>query len=416
MDPTWNHDWRNGLNLDKVQDFPDAALLEPAKIEGLPPRDDASLAEFCLLLSGEESDSEACSGLNDEPVNVPTESAEDAKSNDTQSRLSDSFGDGLSVIKTYLQSKPYEFSKYPSFPSCDQLPCTKKDIFSSSHVTTGEVSCDMAVARPLLPRSKHDDLHSFGVESSQHKSAPKAKSEGYSLPQKLISGIERANLSLLPLLPKATQPLPSLFQSNTQQSVDKVSLPTPSGSTINFLHSQGSLKFHDSAHLGTLLPIAAFRSNDEVQKREGSDIMKSLGQPKQFTTPDSGPEAAVMTRRKYRHESFPQKLYRLLEETAESGESHIISFISSGQGFRVHDPHKFGSKIAPRYFRHNHYHSFQRQLSQYGFERIHSGPHIGGYKHPLFKRGDPCLCGEIRRVSEQRNSTCKLSKSDNTST
>lgn len=396
MDPTWNHDRRNGLNLDKVEDFPDAAMLEPAKIEGLPPSDDASLAEFCLLLSGEASDSEACSRLNDEPLDVPTESAGEAKSNDTQS--------------IYLQSKSDELSKYPSFLSCDQLPCMQNENYSSSHASTGKLSCDMAVARPLLPRPKHDDLHSSRVESSQQISAGKAKTEEYSLPQKLISRIDRANQFFLPLLPAVAQPLPASFQWNTQQLVDKVSLPTSSESAINFLQSQGALKFHDSAHLGTLLPIATFRSNDEAQKMEGSDAMKSLGQPIQF----SAPGAPVKARRKYRHESFPQKLYRLLEETAEAGQSHIISFISSGQGFRVHDPHKFGSEIAPRYFRHNHYHSFQRQLSQYGFERIHSGPHIGGYKHPMFKRGDPCLCGEIRRVSEQTNGTCTRSKSDNT--
>ena len=112
-------------------------------------------------------------------------------------------------------------------------------------------------------------------------------------------------------------------------------------------------------------------------------------------------------KRRYRHESFPQKLYRLLQETAEAGKSHIVSFTPSGTAFRVHDPAKFAQDIAPLYFRHNQYHSFQRNLSNYGFERIYCGSEIGAYTHRLFRFGYPILCDQIRRVSEQpsRNSS-----------
>jgi hypothetical protein len=106
-------------------------------------------------------------------------------------------------------------------------------------------------------------------------------------------------------------------------------------------------------------------------------------------------------RRKYTHESFPQKLYRLLEETEQAGRGDVCSFTPSGQSFHVHDPDAFTNEIIPQYFRHSHFSSFQRQLSMYGFGRVRTkGPDAGAYVHPLFKRGHPKLCAEICRVSE----------------
>jgi len=109
-----------------------------------------------------------------------------------------------------------------------------------------------------------------------------------------------------------------------------------------------------------------------------------------------------MGKRRYRHESFPLKLFRLLEDCKRAGQTDIVSFTASGRAFRVHDTKRFEREVAPLYFRHNQYHSFQRQLCMYGFERIHSGPDLGGYRHPLFQRDYPLLCAEIHREPCQR--------------
>jgi len=108
------------------------------------------------------------------------------------------------------------------------------------------------------------------------------------------------------------------------------------------------------------------------------------------------------TRRPYRHEAFPQKLYKLLVETESNGEDSIVSFTPSGLAFRVHDPKAFATDIIPRYFRHAQYHSFQRQLNKYGFERIHCGPDIGAYQHPLFQKGRPDLYRELHRENDDK--------------
>jgi len=105
-------------------------------------------------------------------------------------------------------------------------------------------------------------------------------------------------------------------------------------------------------------------------------------------------------RRRYRHENFPQKLYRLLDEVEHAGRGNIVSFTESGAAFRVHNPDIFSSEIAPHYFRLRRYHSFQRQLNLYGFERILNGPEAGAYAHPLFRKGQPDLTAQICRLSE----------------
>lgn len=68
-------------------------------------------------------------------------------------------------------------------------------------------------------------------------------------------------------------------------------------------------------------------------------------------------------RRVYRHEPFPDKLYRMLEETAASGKSHIISFSESGKSFKIHQDEAFVKEIMPVYFRAKSLSSFKRLLN-----------------------------------------------------
>jgi len=105
-------------------------------------------------------------------------------------------------------------------------------------------------------------------------------------------------------------------------------------------------------------------------------------------------------RRAYSHESFPEKLYRMLEETEREGNDHIVSFIPDGSAVEIHQPIAFEKTIIPKYFRHKQLESFRRQFSMYGFQRPKNGPHRGAYHHQLFIRGRPELLKQIRRVTE----------------
>jgi len=105
-------------------------------------------------------------------------------------------------------------------------------------------------------------------------------------------------------------------------------------------------------------------------------------------------------RRAYRHESFPQRLYRIIEEAADNGQDDIIRFSNDGLAVHILRPAVFAQDIIPLYFRHNKMSSFKRMLRMYGFVRVSEGPNNGAYAHDLFRRGHPELCERILRLSE----------------
>lgn len=98
--------------------------------------------------------------------------------------------------------------------------------------------------------------------------------------------------------------------------------------------------------------------------------------------------------------TFPQTLYRLLEESFNDGRDHIVSWQPHGRSFRVHDQRQFIQKIMPKYFQQKKFTSFQRQLALYGFVRLtRKGADFGSYYHERFLRGHAPLAGTIQRTA-----------------
>lgn len=48
--------------------------------------------------------------------------------------------------------------------------------------------------------------------------------------------------------------------------------------------------------------------------------------------------------------SFPQTLYKLLDNAEQGGYDQYVSWQRHGRAFRVHDPHKFTSDVMPLFF------------------------------------------------------------------
>jgi hypothetical protein len=95
---------------------------------------------------------------------------------------------------------------------------------------------------------------------------------------------------------------------------------------------------------------------------------------------------------------FPCVLYRMVQDADDKGHEDIVSWVSQGRAFRVHNTKKFVSNILPRYFAQTKITSFQRQLNMYCFARITSGQDKGAYYHRHFVRGEPQLCDKIVRM------------------
>lgn len=194
---------------------------------------------------------------------------------------------------------------------------------------------------------------------------------------------------------KAT--IPANFSYNFPLSQRRVGLdknPAPYGPNFELLAERVSEANFEPYTCLLSAPSTASTMSLEYNVKTGECKHADQAQSKEGRNP--------YQRRPYRHEAFPQKLYKLLVETESNGQDHIVSFTPSGLAFRVHDPKAFATDIIPRYFRHAQYHSFQRQLNKYGFERIHCGPDIGAYQHPLFQKGRPDLHRELHREYDDK--------------
>ncbi|KAM3362347.1 heat stress transcription factor B-2a isoform X1 [Capsicum galapagoense] len=93
---------------------------------------------------------------------------------------------------------------------------------------------------------------------------------------------------------------------------------------------------------------------------------------------------------------FLSKTYGLLEEQEEeSSINKVVSWNGEGSGFVVWCPAEFSEVMLPKYFKHNNFSSFIRQLNTYGFKKIASKR--WEFQHEKFQKGCRHLLSEITR-------------------
>ncbi|KAL3779535.1 hypothetical protein ACHAW5_001009 [Stephanodiscus triporus] len=96
--------------------------------------------------------------------------------------------------------------------------------------------------------------------------------------------------------------------------------------------------------------------------------------------------------------NFPARLHKILSET-DPNYSDIIAWMPHGRAWKIYDKNRFISDVIPKYYDCKKYESFTRQLSGWGFKRLHqSGYDCGCYYHECFLRGLPELTCLIRRL------------------
>ncbi|CAD8206670.1 unnamed protein product [Paramecium octaurelia] len=94
--------------------------------------------------------------------------------------------------------------------------------------------------------------------------------------------------------------------------------------------------------------------------------------------------------------SFLTKTYDILEN---SNYSDIIQWNQDGKAFIIKKPYEFAKKILPKYFKHNNYTSFIRQLNIYDFHKIKNELGKHEFKHNFFQKEKKHLLCEIKRKS-----------------
>ncbi|XP_076953041.1 heat stress transcription factor B-2a-like [Bidens hawaiensis] len=89
---------------------------------------------------------------------------------------------------------------------------------------------------------------------------------------------------------------------------------------------------------------------------------------------------------------FLTKTYQLVEDKTIDD---VISWNDDGSTFIVWNPTEFAKDLLPKYFKHNNFSSFVRQLNTYGFRK--AVPDRWEFSNDCFRRGEKRLLSDIQR-------------------
>mmetsp|Transcript_40922 Transcript_40922/g.87162 ORF Transcript_40922/g.87162 Transcript_40922/m.87162 type:complete len:465 (-) Transcript_40922:180-1574(-) len=107
-------------------------------------------------------------------------------------------------------------------------------------------------------------------------------------------------------------------------------------------------------------------------------------------------EGGEIIKHKKCESNFPAKLHGVLSDPLYS---HVIAWMSHGRAWRIVNKELLLEEVAPLIFSQSRFESFTRQLSSWGFKRLHRvGPDFGCYYHEKFLRDLPRLTILMERM------------------
>ena len=103
-------------------------------------------------------------------------------------------------------------------------------------------------------------------------------------------------------------------------------------------------------------------------------------------------------KKKSEYPNFLLKLYQILENKEYKD---IIEWSEDGKYFTVKNLHDFTENILPKYYKHNNYSSFIRQLNMYDFHKRKGNPNEQIFEHKNFIKDRKDLLKLIKRKSKK---------------
>jgi len=126
--------------------------------------------------------------------------------------------------------------------------------------------------------------------------------------------------------------------------------------------------------------------------------MKTLNQKHQ--RPQNNENLNEIKTKKEDYPNFLLKLYTILE-TPEY--KNIINWSEDGKYFSIINLHDFTENILPKFYKHNNFSSFVRQLNMYDFHKKRSNQNEHIFQHPKFIKGKQDLIKTIKRKNKKEN-------------
>lgn len=137
---------------------------------------------------------------------------------------------------------------------------------------------------------------------------------------------------------------------------------------------------------------------DEEHKGQGNDVVPAdakdavaMGSNNDNVNMEEGEK--TVEKEEGEKTAFPILLHEIVTDPLTDD---CIHWLACGTRFMISDKKKFAEEVLPRFYGHAKFTSFTRRLKRWSFNRVPSGPFMGSYHNPNFRRGEPELSARVR--------------------